>query len=251
REKLAALGGLVAGVAHEINTPLGVTLTALSVVDERVAALKADVLAGTATRRRFVEHLDSLSDATRLAVENGRRAASLVTSFKKVAVDQASEAVRLVEFPDYLHHVVDSLRPLIKQAKVRVEIGGDTVQIHTRPGQIVQVLTNLISNSITHGLEDHPDPTITIYARRAPKGMWLVVEDNGWGMSEEVRRRAFEPFFTTRMGRGGSGLGLHIVYNIVVEALGGEVEVDSAPGQGTCFRLFFPHQLPSLRESSE
>lgn len=251
REKLAALGGLVAGVAHEINTPLGVTLTALSVVDERVAALKADVLSGTATRRRFIEHLDSLSDATRLAVENGRRAASLVTSFKKVAVDQASEAMRLVEFPEYLHHVVDSLRPLIKQAKVRVEVGGDSVQIHTRPGQIVQVLTNLISNAITHGLEDHPDPTITIYARRAPKGMWLVVEDNGWGMSEEVRRRAFEPFFTTRMGRGGSGLGLHIVYNIVVEALGGEIEVDSAPGQGTCFRLFFPHQLPSLRESSE
>lgn len=245
REKLAALGGLVAGIAHEINTPLGVTLTAISLVEEKVNSLKAEVLSGTATRRRFMEVLETLGEATRMATDNGRRAADLVASFKKVAVDQTSEAARVVEFPAYLQAIVDSLRPVIKQAKVRVSISGDPIKLYTRPGSVAQVLTNLITNAITHGLEEHPDPHIDLRSVQTSRGLLITVEDNGWGMPEEVRKRAFEPFFTTRMGRGGSGLGLHIVYNIVVDMLGGEVELDSAPGQGTCFRILIPHLFPA------
>ncbi len=248
REKLAALGGLVAGVAHEINTPLGVNLTACSLVEERLGGLRAEVLGGTATRRRFLEQIDAVLEAARLATANGRRAADLVASFKKVAVDQTSEAEGEVELPGYLQQVIDSLRPVIKQARVRVVVSGDPHRIRTRPGHIAQIITNLVTNAIMHAFEDHPDPHIGIRCSRvagtdARGGVMLTVEDNGWGMSEEVRRRAFEPFFSTRMGRGGSGLGLHIVYSILVDVLGGEVELDSAPGQGTSFRIHLPERI--------
>lgn len=245
REKMAALGGLVAGVAHEINTPLGVALTAASLARERLDELRvvtAGGPGGAGGAPALRPHLEELGEALALVQGNLERAAELVRSFKMVAVDKSSDDVRPATPAELVQGVVTSLRPVLRRARVeaRVEEASDDL-LEVSAGSLLQVLTNLVQNACLHAFEDVDGPRrITLSARLEPRRLVLVVADNGRGMTPEVAARAHEPFFTTRRGSGGSGLGLSIVHNLVSERFGGSIHLQTAPGAGTTWTVVLP-----------
>lgn len=243
-EKLAALGALVAGVAHEINTPLGVCVTVASHFAESVDGLQRAYRDGM--RRSDLEQF--IADAGQaLEIINGnlRRAADLVRSFKQVAVDQGSEERRQIDIAEYLAEVMNSLRPELKRQKVRFALDCPVgIMLDSYPGVIAQILTNLSINACQHAFADQADPQIRISGRRHGLEFELSFEDNGVGMSDEVQQRIFEPFFTTRRASGGSGLGLHIVHNQVHKTLHGSIECMTREGGGSRFVLRMPISTP-------
>ncbi len=242
KEKLAALGGLVAGVAHEINTPLGVAVTAVSLAQDRVHELQAAFDAGTLRQRDMRQGLAQAREAAEMALGNLRRTAGLVASFKQIAVDQASEARRTLALGQYVREVVASLGPLYRRTphRVVVDVRADPV-VDTFAGAVSQLCTNLLQNALVHAFPEGQVGTVTLWVDTDPAGRCeLGCRDDGAGMPPGVLRRVFEPFFTTTRGRGGSGLGLHIVHNLVTEMLRGTIAVDSAPGRGTTFTVHFP-----------
>lgn len=240
REKMAALGNLVAGIAHEVNTPLGVSLTALTIVQERAKTISERFEAGTLKKSDLQSLLGELSDATSLAFHNGQRAATLISSFKQVAVDQASEQRRRILLVTYLREVIESLRPVLRKYTVEVVVEGDDCELDTFPGAISQVFTNLVSNSLMHGLDPAAGAMSIVIRVSVGPPVHIRYSDTGRGMAPETLRRIFEPFFTTRRGKGGSGLGMHIVHNLVTDVLKGTISVTSQPGTGTAFDLRFP-----------
>jgi len=239
-EKMAALGGLVAGVAHEINTPLGMCVTMVSHLGDQVRALHGKYDGGL--RRRDLEEFMSTCDQSVAIIEtNLTRAAELVRSFKLVAVDQSSEARRQFRVAEYLGEVLMSLRPQLKKSAVQVELELDpAIEIESFPGVIAQITTNLVVNALIHAFGPREPGTIRIAGHVDGDRFELSFSDDGAGMSDDVRQHVFDPFFTTRRGEGGSGLGLHIVYNQVTQTLGGTIACSSAPGQGTRFTIRFP-----------
>jgi signal transduction histidine kinase len=251
REKLAALGQLVAGVAHEVNTPLGVVYTAITLSRERIEQLEIDVSAGAVSRRQVLEAAKASREALAIASANAERAAKLISDFKRVAVDQTSEAVQTIELKSYLDAVVQSLSPMLSKAGVRVQCEGESVEMVTRPGIIAQVITNLLQNAMLHAYpEGTTERRVALRCRLDVDSVVVIeVEDWGVGMSADVARRVFEPFFTTRRGSGGSGLGMHIVHENVYGALGGTVVLDTEPGRGTRIALRIP--VNDTREPSQ
>ncbi|MCY1061705.1 ATP-binding protein [Nannocystis sp. SCPEA4] len=252
REKMAALGGLVAGVAHEINTPLGVALTAVTHGQQILKRLADEVERGTLTRGELRRALADLRDSCALTVDNLRRGAHLITSFKKVAVDQSSEAVRRVALCEWLQDVVASLRPMLRAARVEHEIRcapGPTLELAV--GALTQVVTNLVQNACVHAFapEQH-ERRLVLGARVGGDSLQLECADNGRGIAHEHVSRVFEPFFTTRRGEGGSGLGMHIVHNIVVERFGGRIELDPTHA-GTRWTIELPLGTPAIRRVEE
>jgi signal transduction histidine kinase len=241
REKLAALGQLVAGVAHEINTPLGVSYTAVTLALERVRELEQMLGGAPPSRRQMLELIGAGREALQVAATNAERAASLIANFKKVAVDQTSEAEREIELLSYLGAIAGSLSPMLREAHATLRCEGTPVTLVTRPGAIAQVVTNLVQNALVHAFGDaHTERVVTL--RCGPDGdqACLQVIDAGVGMSDELAQRVFEPFVTTRRGAGGSGLGMHIVHQQVYEALGGTITLDTAPGRGTRVAIRLP-----------
>jgi ligand-binding sensor domain-containing protein/signal transduction histidine kinase len=240
-EKLAALGGLVAGVAHEINTPLGVGVTAashLQVATKRFQAL----VGGNELKRSDLETYQGIAlESSEIILRNLGRADKLVKSFKQVAVDQGSEAPREIELAEYLDEILTSLRPALKRSGHTIEVACPAGLVFlTQPGALYQVVVNLVMNSVIHAFEEGQIGEIRIEATRRGDVVVLSYADNGRGMDEDARRRIFEPFFTTRRGQGGSGLGMHIVFNLVTQVLRGSIEFDSAPGQGVYFSISIP-----------
>lgn len=253
REKMAALGGLVAGVAHEINTPLGVAVTAVTHTGDRVRALNAELTAGTLTRGAMRAHVEDLYEAVALALANLERAARLVDSFKKVAVDQSSEAPRACVMEELIHDVVASLRPLTRRAQVTVNVhtAGQT-RVLTDAGGIVQVFTNLIQNACVHAFDaTHLERKVDISVSVNDDMVTVVVADNGVGMSEDVAARVFEPFYTTRRAAGGSGLGMHITHTLVTRRFLGSIHLDTQPGAGTRWTLRLPLGTDALAHERE
>lgn len=240
REKMAALGQLVAGVAHEINTPLGIALTALSHLAEKLKDFNEQYKLGQVKKSQLQELMTEGEEATRLALENLRRGAQLVASFKKVAVDQTSEERRRVSLRGYVDEVFESLKPLLRGTRLRVAVDVPPVEVDTYPGALSQVLTNLVQNSTVHAYEAGQEGRLTVDATVEDEVVTMVYRDDGRGMPAEVAGRVFEPFFTTRRAEGGSGLGMHVVHNLVTEVLQGEITVRSEPGRGASFTLRFP-----------
>lgn len=240
-EKMAALGGLVAGVAHEINTPLGVTVTAASHLQEAANRITQLVQTNALTPTAADEFYVTAQASADIILRNLQRADRMIKSFKLIAVDQSTEERRTIDLSAYLGEILISLGPLLKksQHQARIECA-QALLLNTYPGALYQIVSNLVMNSLIHAFRPGQNGEIVISAQCSGKLVELRYRDNGCGMSEAVRTRVFEPFFTTRRGHGGSGLGLHVVYNLVTQLLKGSIRVESAPDQGTTFEIFMP-----------
>jgi signal transduction histidine kinase len=245
-EKLAAIGGLVAGVAHEVNNPVGISLTVASSLSNRCAAFAAELEHDAIRRSRLTEFVNDNREAAKQLIANLQRAAELIQSFKQVAADRSNTERRLFDLYKSTEQIVSSLRPGLKRSQISLAMDiPQGIVMDSYPGHYGQVLTNLFLNAIGHGLEGVEQGSIRIEARSLhPEQVEIVFADDGKGMSEEIRLRAFDPFFTTRRGQGGTGLGLHIVYNLVTRQLGGQIELDSQPGEGSTFRIVLPVVAP-------
>ena len=244
-EKMASLGRLVAGVAHEVNTPLGVGVTALSFLRGQLAPVRS-ALAETLSKSRVDELIGSIESASEMAENNLFRAANLISSFKQVAVDQSTSGIRRVLVRDYLERTLQSLMPAFRKTTHQVLIECDErLAITSRPDAVHQIVVNLLMNSLNHAFDDGRSGHIRISAAAEGTTLRLHYEDDGVGMPPAVARRVFEPFFTTKRNAGGTGLGMHIVYNLVTQALAGRIEIDTAPGAGMRADISFPMRHPS------
>ena len=242
-EKMAALGGLVAGVAHEINTPVGVGVTAASHLDAQVEKYSKLYQSNQLTRSDFEALLNTAATSSNMILANLKRAAELVSSFKQIAVDQSADQQRHFKLKLYLEEILHSLYPRLKNTSHSVTVScPDTLELYSYPGAFYQIITNLVMNSLIHGFERIEGGEIRIDVSQEQNAVHIHYSDNGQGIDAEHRDKIFEPFFTTKRNEGGSGLGMHVVYNLVVQALGGQIQCDSIPGQGTRFHIRIPKQ---------
>ena len=242
-ERLAALGGLVAGVAHEVNNPIGISLTVASSFARRTEMFEAELRSETGLRRSQLEDFVRTSqDAAHQLVGNLQRAGELIQSFKQVAVDRSHAERRIFNLSEATDQIIASLRPALKKASILLSVEvPEGLVIDGYPGAYGQILTNLFLNAANHAFPDRRSGAIAISAKhRGSDDVEIIFSDNGVGMTPDVQRQAFDPFFTTRRNEGGTGLGLHIVYNLVTQQLGGRMMLDSRLGQGTTFRIIMP-----------
>ncbi len=238
-EKLASLGSMVAGVAHEINNPLGIRVTAASHLENKLKDFIEGIKSNSQTD--IESQLSVLQESTQIIRSNLKRASELISGFKKVAVDQTGEEKRIFNFYDYLQEIMLSLRPELKKAIVEVNIEcPENLKIESYPGAISQVLTNLVLNTMRHGFKERQKGRIDIHVKTETDEMIITYHDDGMGISEHHRSKIFDPFFTTERGSGGSGLGLHIVFSIVTNTLKGTVSCESTPNEGCRFILRIP-----------
>ncbi|WP_462148095.1 protein kinase domain-containing protein [Pseudoalteromonas gelatinilytica] len=238
-EKMASLGRLVAGVAHELNTPLGVSVTASSNLLELIEQLRVAFEEQTLTRKDFVSSIANINEAGSIVYRNLNRAAELVANFKLVAVDTSNDEEREINLKEYLTDLVSSLSPALKKGHHSIQIDcNDDLVIKVDPGVIAHIFTNLILNSLIHGFENTQEGQINITAVLEGSNLKIHFRDNGKGMSKEVQSKIFEPFYTTKRGSGGSGLGMNIVYNLIVQKLKGTISCHSEIGKGCEFTIF-------------
>jgi PAS domain S-box-containing protein len=241
-EKLAALGNLVAGVAHELNTPLGNARTMASALSEEVRVFAAAAESGALRRSQMETFLGRSREAVELLERNAARAADLISQFKQVAVDQTSTRRRRFDLRQTVEELLVTLRPQLKRTAHRIDVAIPAdLELDGYPGPLEQVLANLVNNSLIHGFAGIEAGVIWISARAVDeRQVQIEYTDNGAGIAEGSHSRIFEPFFTTRLGSGGSGLGLYIVYNLVTGVLGGTIKAYSPPNQGLAFTLTLP-----------
>ncbi|MFZ5570496.1 MAG: sensor histidine kinase [Thermodesulfobacteriota bacterium] len=247
-EKMAALGGLVAGVAHEINTPLSVGITAASLLEDKTNSLIQQYATGKIQRSVLEKYIKIAAETSGMILNNLNRAAELVKSFKQVAVDQSVEDLRKFNIKSYVQELLVSLRPRLKKGGHHISfVCPDDLTIMSYPGALSQIITNLVMNSLIHGFEEREGGDIYLEFRRETKRVVLIYSDNGRGMDQKTLGKIFDPFFTTKRSHGGTGLGMHILYNLVTQTLGGQMECTSSPGEGVVFLI----QLPSEREPGD
>jgi PAS domain S-box-containing protein len=245
-EKLAALGRLVAGVAHEINSPVGTCLTVASSLELKAAAFAAEVARGNLKRSRLNEFLETSREASSQLVASLNHAAELIQSFKQVATDRNYSNQRIFDLGDLTEQIAISLRPRLGEQNLTLNVEcHPNLTMNSYPGPYGQVLTNLFLNSVTHAFADGQEGLVNIRVRASGKDhVEVVFSDDGCGMSLGVRRQAFDPFFTTRRDQGGTGLGLHVVHSIVTNCLGGRLKLDSEPDRGTKIKIVLPRVAP-------
>lgn len=254
QQKMAALGGMVAGMAHEVSSPLGAALTAATVFEGALQELEASFHEQRLSRAKMTAALERMRHGAGLTVRNIERAAKLLQSFKQVAADRAQVQTRPAMLGEWLDEVIVSLSPTAKQHGVRLVAEVDAPRrVSFAASELQQVVTNLVLNAVVHGYADDAgapappgDRRVEVSLVAADDGVHLTVRDHGRGMSDDVAARAFDPFFTTRRGRGGTGLGLHITWTLVTERFGGRIEFDAAPGQGARFRVSLPWREETL-----
>lgn len=245
-ESMAALGGLVAGVAHEVSTPLSVAYTAATLAQDSV-----DELAPAVSGADAEDAHEEVRDAFAMIVSNLERAVELIQDFRQVAVDRTSGRIRILDATDLARRTVASLLPMLRRAGVSVDVRGpDDLCVRLPAGEFAQIVTNLVQNASVHAFPpDATSRTVEVELRDEGEQILLVCRDDGKGMTPEIAGRVFEPFFTTREGRGGSGLGLHLVQTIVRDRFGGEITMETAPGQGTSWYVELPFEGGSLERS--
>lgn len=249
-EKLASLGALVAGIAHELNTPLGNALMAVSALDGKLKRFHEESATGL-KRSSLDQLLQSADTGVDIALRNLMRASELVTSFKQVAADQTSSQRRQFLLDEVIAEILLTLHPMLKHEKVRVDVRADPdLLLDSYPGPLGQILTNLVNNAVIHAFAACADPRIELVAEAdGDTHVTIRVSDNGCGIAADFLPRIFDPFVTTRMGRGGTGLGLHIVHNLVVQTLGGHIGVSSTSGEGTQFSITLPRVAPDRQSA--
>lgn len=249
--RLTSLGALVAGISHEINTPIGNALMVASSFTESTERFAKQVAAGSLRRSSLDQHVATSEEAARLIETNLRRASEQIRSFKQMAADQTSNFRRSFSLRRRVNDAVKSCTPLLRQAHVQTQIDiPDDIRLEGYPGALTQVVVNLVENAVKHGLADRSDGMIRIEGEQNGARVRLVVGDNGVGIPEEVSDKVFSAFFTTRAGAGGTGLGLHIVKSIIGNQLGGEIELGRSPDGGAQFVIDLPIEAPAATPSS-
>ena len=240
-EKMASLGGLVAGVAHEINTPIGIGVTAASHLQEEVKAFSKKANENQLTRRGVADFIADAEESAKIILSNLERAALQIRSFKQVAIDQSIEEKRDFFVKEYLEEILLSLRPQLKKTKIEVVLKCDeTLSVHSYAGAFSQIISNLITNSINYGFDENESGVITLIYKTKGSTGFLEYVDSGRGMEDEVLKNIFEPFYTTGRDKGGTGLGMHIIYNLVTQRLQGKISCQSSPGEGIHIVIGFP-----------
>ena len=247
QEKMASLGQLVAGVAHEVNTPLGVALTACTHLEASTRTIESDMQRGALTRSAFNSYVSLAREGSEMISRNLERAANLVHSFKQISVDRSSDGHRQFYVHEFLQDLIRSLGSLWKQRPIEVTFDCPVeLEMDGFPGALGQVLTILIQNALLHAFDEQQAGAIRIDVSGTDAG-WITIccTDNGRGIAPDLRGKIFEPFFTTKRNQGGTGLGLHIAFNLITQKLGGKIEVESKLGEGSCFRIHLPVVAPS------
>jgi signal transduction histidine kinase len=241
-EKMASLGGLVAGITHDVSTPLGISITAASFLRDQMQTMNAALTERTLTQHQLQEFLAAGSDAMQLLENNLARASDLIGSFKQVAVDQTSESLREFNLKKYLQDVIQSLRPRWKNTQHQIELDcADNISIVAPAGAFAQIFTNLMVNSLLHGFESQAKGQIRIVVKALDDNqLEFTYSDNGKGLTAEQMEKLFDPFFTTKRQQGGSGLGAHIIRNLVIQTLHGSITANSEVGNGLTYRFVIP-----------
>ena len=238
-EKLSALGQLVAGVAHEINTPVGTSITVASTLADETTAFSKILTEGGLRKSQLQGYMAIAQESSQLILNNLQRAGDLIHNFKQVAVDQAHLEQRSFAIKAYSHKVFQSLSPQLHHHQW--DVTGDEINLHSYPGLLAQVLTNLITNSLTHAYHPGESGSLSLSITQLDSGeVELCYRDDGRGIPQEILPSIYEPFFTTARNRGGTGLGLHILHNLITQHLQGQIQVQSELGQGTQFTIQFP-----------
>lgn len=251
-EKMASLGSLVAGVAHEINTPIGISVTAVSHLNESVERLLEKYSMGEMSRKDLGRFLDIADEASEILLKNLKSAETLIKSFEQVAVDQSSDEVIDFNLKQTIDEIMLSLRPRYKKRPITLQVHcADNIQVNSNPGALIQIISNLITNSLIHGYDEDSYGTIKLNAFLQDDEIVMDYSDDGKGISAKHIEKIFDPFFTTKRGSGGSGLGLHILFNKVSQGLKGAVEVESDEGRGTRFHIRFPQHINDKPNDSE
>lgn len=248
--KMALLGELVAGVAHEINTPIGVSLTMSSFMEREVGNLASKMNENKLSKREFNEFLARMEESSSSVVRNLLRAGELITSFKQVAVDQTSHSIRRFNLYDYVNETIMNLQSQYKNRAIDIVNNcPDDLNIVSYPGAYAQVLTNLLMNSLLHAFDHDDKGKIIIHAEVLDGSLIMTFEDNGQGIPDEFVKKVFNPFFTTKRGFGGTGLGLNITFNIAVNILKGSIVCESEINKGTAFIMTVPFHHPDINET--
>lgn len=246
-EKMASLGQLVAGISHEINTPIGVAFTAITYSKDFTDKFNQSLASGEKLKKSDLDrYIENVTESTSIIYDNLKRASELIASFKKVSVDQSHDDLNTFELKKYLKDIFNSLTPELRKGKITTRIEGpDDLKIKSFPSAFSQVIINFVMNSIKHAFEDsdQKEKIITVNFMEHNDKIHLTFEDNGKGIPPENIARIFDPFFTTKRNAGGSGLGLHIVYNLITQKLKATVECTSEPGRYTRFKLTLPKSL--------
>ena len=239
-EKMASLGNMVAGMAHEVNTPLGIAVTAISHIKDSLYKLNRSLDTNTLTKEGLTKCLSTSNDAIEMVEKNLYRASKLIADFKKTSADQNHFEFEDLELKTYINQVLSTLIPLTKKKNVQVEVEGENILKHTLPGAIAQIITNLVNNSCNHAFnESIKHPLIRIIIHELNDKVQMQFIDNGCGMNEEQKQKAFEPFYTTMRGKGGTGLGLAIVHTLATQNLHGQIHLLTDMPSGTGFELIF------------
>lgn len=251
-EKMASLGDMVAGIAHEVNTPIGLSVTASTLLQDKLTVMQDKFEQNAISTNQFSRFLGDCEESLAIIYRNLNRAADLVTSFKQVAVDQSSEVDREISLSSFMHDVLTSVKPRRldpEQFAINVQ-GAEDLQVVTKPGPLNQVFINLIINSMVHGFDGRDQGNIDISFSLQDSELEITYRDDGNGVPFDIRKKIFDPFVTTKRGAGGSGLGLHLVYNLVTQVLGGQIHFFSEEQHGVEFNLRFPVQVVSAEKSS-
>jgi len=241
-EKMAALGGLVSGVAHEVNTPLGNAVTGSSIIKSECKSLLAMMQDGTLKKSSLEKKLGHIEETSRLLFRSVTNAADLIKSFKKISIDQSVERKREFDLYEYINEVVFTFHNKLKHIPVEVEvIPRESLEVSSYPGAFAQLFNNFIQNSIIHGFENYEgEAKITIHISKDSNYLYMDYSDNGNGMNNDIKQKAFEPFVTTKRNAGGTGLGLNIVYNIINQKLKGTLNLKTSLGEGVKFSMKIP-----------
>jgi signal transduction histidine kinase len=249
-EKMASLGDMVAGVAHEVNTPIGLGVTASTMMLDRLSDMRKAFEDKTLKASSLSKFIAEGEENLNIIYRNLNRAAELISSFKQVAVDQSSENNRVFSFVKLMDEILMSMRPKLKKISHQININcADNLVVESKAGPINQIMINLIMNSIIHGFEDVDKGQIDITIESVDDTkVSIEFKDNGKGIPEHLRKRIFDPFVTTKRGQGGSGLGMHLVYNLVTQALNGSISIVSEEGQGVQFRILFPVKMVDINK---
>jgi signal transduction histidine kinase len=242
-EKMAALGSLVSGVAHEVNTPLGNAIMGSSIISRESKAILQEIQEGTLKRSVMDTRLGIILESSQLLEKSIKQAAELITSFKRISVDQSTDDLRDFDLREYVEEVFLTFHNKLKHIPIEVEIiAPKEVLIYSHPGVFAQLLNNFINNTILHAFDSNPEGAkITTTISMLDKGLQFTYSDNGKGVDETVKDKIFEPFVTTKRNAGGTGLGMNIVYNLVTQKLEGSILMRSEMGQGTKFELYLPY----------